>query len=448
MKTTVMQTVELAFPDYSKPFHVHTDASGYQLGAVISQAGRPLVFWSKKCNDTQKKYPANKLELLSIKLVLQEYRTMLLGHEVHIHTDHLNLTYGTYNNVHMLRWRLEIEEFGPELHYVKGENNVVADTLSRLPRADDSDVQQQKTLVAVTAMDLTTLSNVNLQEIARCQKRDGTATLKSAMTTEINGVELQVDSTTDRIITPSSLQTPIIAAYHEWLIHPGVTAMLMKMQNALTRAGMARDVEKYVHSCLICTKNKHPTVKYGKLLEKTVVTRPWFEVAIGSIGPYGKQNFRAVTMIDTTTRPVEMQAVADASSDETAYLFDRLWLCRYPRSGCVIYDQDTEFKKEFFELLESYGIAAVPTTTRNPQANSIIERLHRVIGDKMRTQEIVTHDDWENFLHNATFALRVSVHSMLGVSPAQATFGRDMIFDVAHTTDWHAQYARKIEQVR
>ncbi|GMF38603.1 unnamed protein product [Phytophthora fragariaefolia] len=97
----------------------------------------------------------------------------------------------------MLRWRLEIEEFGPELHYVKGENNVVADTLSRLPRADDSDVQQQETLVAVTAMDLTTPSNVNLREIARCQKRDGTATLKSAMTTEINGVELQVDSTTE-----------------------------------------------------------------------------------------------------------------------------------------------------------------------------------------------------------------------------------------------------------
>ncbi|POM79175.1 Pol protein [Phytophthora palmivora] len=347
----------------------------------------------------------------------------------------------------MLRWRLEIEEFGPELHYVKGENNVIADTLSRLPRADDSDAQQQEPLVAVAVMDLTTLSTVDLREIARCQKRDGTATLKSATAKEINGVELQVDSNTGRIITPSSLQTPIIAAYHEWLIHPGVAAMLKTMQNTLTWTGMARDVVKYVRSCLICTKNKHPTVKHGKLSEKTVVTRPWFEVAIDPIGPYGKQKLSAVTMIDTTTRLAEMQAVADAFSDETSYLFDRLWLCRYPRPGRVMYDQGTEFKKEFVELLESYGIAAVPTTTRNPQANSIIERLHRVIRDKMRAQEIVTHDDWENFLHNATFALR-AVHSMLSVSPAQATFGRDMIFSVEHTTDWHAQHARNIEQVR
>ncbi|EGZ21939.1 hypothetical protein PHYSODRAFT_313908 [Phytophthora sojae] len=135
--------------------------------------------------------------------------------------------------------------------------------------------------------------------------------------------------------------------------------MLKTMQNALTWAGMARDVEKNVRSCLICTKNKHPTVKYGKLPEKTVVTRPWFEVAIDSIGPYGKQKFGVYTMVDTTTRLVERQAVADASSDETAYLFDRLWLCRYPRPG------------------RSYGITAESTTTRNPQASSIIERLHR-----------------------------------------------------------------------
>ncbi|KAJ8531857.1 hypothetical protein ON010_g14105 [Phytophthora cinnamomi] len=134
----------------------------------------------------------------------------------------------------MLRWRLEIEEFGPELHYVKGENNVVADTLSRLPREDETSVQQQEALVATAAMDLTTFSNVDLREIPRNQKRDGTEALKGATTKEINGVELQVDSTTSRIIIPSSLQTSIIAAYHEWLIHPGTMAMLKTMQNALT----------------------------------------------------------------------------------------------------------------------------------------------------------------------------------------------------------------------
>ncbi|KAG3010845.1 hypothetical protein PC119_g13397 [Phytophthora cactorum] len=37
---------------------------------------------------------------------------------------------------------------------------------------------------------------------------------------------------------------------------------------------------------------------------------------------------------------------------------------------------------------------------------------------------------------------------MLGASPAQATFGRDMIVDVQYATDWQDQHARKVEQAR
>ncbi|OWY96613.1 Pol Polyprotein [Phytophthora megakarya] len=223
--------------------------------------------------------------------------------------------------------------------------------------------------------------------------------------------------------------------------------MYETMQTALYWKGMEAHVQQFVRNCLACTKSKHPTVKYGKLPTKTVIIRPWFEVVIDSIGPYGKNKFRAMTMIDTSTRLVEIQPVDDASSDDAAFVFDRFWLCRYPRPMRVIYDQGTEFKKEFFELLDSYGIHAVPTTTRNPQANGVIERLHRVIGDKLRTQTISTKEEWAAFLHDATFALRATYNTMLKSSPAQATFGRDMLFDVEHTTNWDEQYQRKVAQV-
>ena len=36
-----------------------------------------------------------------------------------------------------MRWRLVIEEYGPELVYIKGERDVVADALSRLAMNDD-----------------------------------------------------------------------------------------------------------------------------------------------------------------------------------------------------------------------------------------------------------------------------------------------------------------------
>ena len=89
----------LFYPDFNKTFdahtdfNVHTNASEYQLGVIISQEGRPIAYYSKKLTSMQKKYLTIKQELFRICVVLKELRQMLLGQKRILWTDHKNLTY-------------------------------------------------------------------------------------------------------------------------------------------------------------------------------------------------------------------------------------------------------------------------------------------------------------------------------------------------------------------
>ena len=52
-KRIIAEEVMLAYPDFLQPFEIHADASHYQLGAVISQKGKPIAFYSRKLNPAQ-----------------------------------------------------------------------------------------------------------------------------------------------------------------------------------------------------------------------------------------------------------------------------------------------------------------------------------------------------------------------------------------------------------
>jgi RNase H-like domain found in reverse transcriptase len=131
-KKIIAREVMLAYPDFNKPFEIHTDASHYQLGAVISHEGKPIAFYSRKLNPAQTRYTANERELLGIVETLKKYRNVLLGQQIEVFTDHKNLVYKIFNTERVMRWWLIIEEFGPKLTYIKGARNIVADALSRM----------------------------------------------------------------------------------------------------------------------------------------------------------------------------------------------------------------------------------------------------------------------------------------------------------------------------
>ena len=92
-KQMIKKETMLAYPQFGKPFHIYADASDTQLGGVIMQNDKPLAFYTRKMNPAQTKYTTGEQELLSIVETLKSFENMLMGQELIVHTDHLNLLY-------------------------------------------------------------------------------------------------------------------------------------------------------------------------------------------------------------------------------------------------------------------------------------------------------------------------------------------------------------------
>lgn len=133
--------VVLRVPDFSKPFILTTDASGYAIGSVLEQLDdknqrRPVAYASRTLNDAERNYSTIEKELLAIVWSVKHFRPYLYGRKFKIRTDHQPLTW-LMNlkdpSSRLMRWRIKLEEYEYEIEYVKGTSNAVADALSRNP---------------------------------------------------------------------------------------------------------------------------------------------------------------------------------------------------------------------------------------------------------------------------------------------------------------------------
>ena len=72
-----------------------------------------------------------------------------------------------------MRWRLILKEFGPKLKYIKGENNVVADALSRLEKSPNKEILNISELYGYDDEDMRNSAYpIRYHDIAKAQEND------------------------------------------------------------------------------------------------------------------------------------------------------------------------------------------------------------------------------------------------------------------------------------
>ncbi len=127
---------------------LETDASDYGIGAYLYQIvpggdpeTRPVAFMSRSLNSTERRWATIEKECCAIYESVKQWEYLLGGRFFTIRTDHKNLLY--LNDPHIspkvVKWKLALMEFDFRIEYIKGEDNVVADCLSRIQRGEGNE---------------------------------------------------------------------------------------------------------------------------------------------------------------------------------------------------------------------------------------------------------------------------------------------------------------------
>ena len=102
-------------------------------------------------------------------------------------------------------------------------------------------------------------------------------------------------------------------------------------------------------------------------------------------------------MIDPATGWFKIAEILSKRVDDIVNVLEINWLTRYPWPTEIIMDRGKEFAAEVQETIHhEYGIRRKLITTRNPQANAMVERVHQTVHNMVRSLYITGKQDLDN----------------------------------------------------
>jgi hypothetical protein len=442
-----LTTIDHVNPGDNKIF-VTCDASDWRTGATLSfrptwETSRPVVFDSLQLKGAQKNYPVHEKELLSIVRALKKWRSDLLGGHFFIYTDHRTLeNFNTQKDLsrRQLCWQEYLSQYKMSITYIKGEDNTVADALSRIPPNSFPDEEEfsiaGRWSNAVTSILRIEANSATLKAIKKgyqsdkfCIKIKENAGFIPSLT-ESNGL-LYIGS---RLVIPrvNDVRKNLFRLAHNVLGHFGSDKSYALLRNDYYWPNMRRDLEKaYIPSCEDCQRNKSSTRKpRGPLHPLPVPECRGDSVAIDFIGPLPVDEGYdcIVTFTDRIGADIQLiQKRTTLTAPELAILFFNHWYCENGLPVEIISDQNKLFTSKFWEALHTItGVKLKMSTLYHPQTDGTSERTNKTVVQSICYHVERNQKGWVKSLPRIRFGMMNTVNTSTGFSGFQLKLGRSL----------------------
>ena len=464
LKKAIVTGPVLALPDPDLPFVLHTDASGFAVGAVLSQPQpdgllRPIAFLSKKMLDAETRYPTHEQELLAIVHALKTWRHYLHGRKFTVFTDHHSLRYFKTQpqlSLRQSRWKDKIAEFDFDIEYVEGKTNVVADGLSR--RSDHQHSTEPATdspgasplLAAVSATvpaasfcaqhhrisALTTLL-ADIFEASHSDPEYRLALKKNRLPSDplsVVGGLLYHSSTRLAVPNDRPLRTRVMLECHDTPLagHLGKDKTTEQVKRRFYWPGMDADIAAYVTSCDACQRNKPSQQSpMGPMMPLPIPNRPWQQFSMDLITQLPRSRSGNDAIVVYTDKVTKLQHYVATQTAVTAPQLATLTIREVVRlhgvPDSILSDRDPRFTANFWKAFWSQlGTTLTMSTAYHPQTDGQTERANRTLEEMLRSRVNFQQTDWDEHLSAAELAYNNSVHASTGFTPFHLTYGHEV----------------------
>ena len=304
--------------DETLPYIVETDASDISIAATLNQAGRPVAFFSRMLNHSERNQSAVEKEAHAIVEAVRKWRHYLSGRHFTLITDKKSVAFmfhtmhkSNFNNDKIMRWRLELADYSFDIQYRPGKQNIPPDTFSR----------------------------------TYC----------------------------------SAISTDTLFEYHKRLCHPGITRMI-HFVHSKNLPYSVEDVKKITSSCPACAecKPRFCRLQQSTLIK---ATRPFERLNIDFKGPLPSNtpNQYMLTIVDEYSRFPFVYPCSNLTSQVVIKCLSQLFSI-FGMPDYIHSDRGASFMSyELKQFLHDKGIVTSRTTPFNPQGNGQCERYNGII---------------------------------------------------------------------